>query len=919
MAGDVRVTIGANLAVTTSGVEEAKRAAAEVQAATEGVNASARDAGAAVSDAMSDAAQAARDAADALRRTAQQQQPAAPAGLSYDPRTHAHRASTMLYGVEAHLAGGVTSQAQLAQLEARTKRAGFYVDAAREGGLPERQTQDLIDHLQAVTDALTKNRDALEESTREGASLAPRQPDDENTPTNRLLGTLIGEVRGLAGAGLGQFGALGRLLTGVGGIAGGIALAGGAAYAGWNLLRRNLTAGNEAARDELIAMSDLGRQYDTSDNPLAWFRQTSGRFTGFTDPDIARLGYSGTQAGAFMARLDLPSGEDDPTSSGRADTRTGLAFARATGMQEDAVASFMRTLGVGGIQRGESERALTLIREAMREGVKEGVSTSDTFRTMEQTLTGMFRGGVNLTEAGIAFQSGLATAAARSGNRQWQGEQGAANLDRLQAAMLGGGDMGMELALLNRTGGFTATDLGLEGVHAANYETMRSADRVGAARVAIDLARTNPAVMQRFARALQGLLGNNIALLTHYLRQLGITGYALLEYIGEDGIARLAEQAVAEGERAATGDALVDVQRGNVLAAETLAVRVAEQDAELGRSFARLDLTGDPEIGMRRFGVTSSAILSQIARGFGTRDLFAPYGAEPGRVGGGHDLIFDEFTNAPPREGFTVRSGYDDAVTRMAGGIEATRGDATNMSPLAAQRGGAFGWTQILASNLTGNIVRNTNSSVHGGWDKWFIGQDSAAGVRQMMLNAGFEDFDDPIPDHIASGGAEALAEWRNSLTPEQQEAIDALMLQMSSAMMQDYGRIAEDVYGIRDPDERLMRSIAAWYMGPGEGYGGKSVLDPAFEMDEGNPWFRRSQSDGGIPLRDYLKKFGYEFGEDAGPEGNLPAGATLTIRFEGLERITVEGATAAQNDRVQDAAREFIGAIVGPSSYRGA
>ena len=972
MASDVRVTLGANLNITTTGVEEAKRQAAEVKTAADGVNTSARSAGAAVSEAMEDAAQATRDAADAMRRTAEANasslgriggaepaaaqpsttlatRPATETGgaLAYDPRTHAHRATSMLHGVESHLAGGVTSAAQLAQLESRTRRAEYYVGAAQEAGLPERQTQDLIEHLEAVTKALEENRETLEESTRTGTSLAVRQPEGEDTPTTRLLATLIGEVRGLGGAGLGQAGMAGRMLMSAGGVLGGAALAGGAAYAGWSLLRRHLAGSNIEAREQLVGMADLGRQYDTDDNPLDWFRQTSGRFTGFTDPGIARLGYSGTQAGAFMARLDLPGGGDDPTATGIADTRTGLEFARATGLQEDAVAGFLRTLGVGGIERGESERALTLIREAMREGVREGVSTSDTFRNMEQTLTGMFRGGMNLTEAGIAFQSGLATAAARSGNRQWQGDQGAANLDRLQSAMLGGGDTSMELMLLNRTGGFSAEQLGLEGVEAENYEMIRRADKVTAGRIALQLARTNPQVMRLFAAALQDAFGDNPVLLVHYLSQFGIEGNALLEYVGPGAIARLAADAVAEGETAAGGDALIDVQRGARLATESLRVRVAEDDRDLGMSLAMLGLTGDTEISMRRLGITTSARLANLLRGFGTDNLFGPYDVAPGRVGSDHELIFDEFTDSERENpgSFSVRYRTQDAtrglwgddVTDRLSAVESSgRDDAVNMSPLPAEYGGAFGEFQILAANLTGAAMRRTsNNALTSGWDRAFMDPEnpSSANVRRMMMAAGFDEeaFTDPFPDDIASQGAEALAEWINEQSPEKREVYAALMRGITEFVLDDFARISREHYGVRDPEEAITRALAAWYMGAGEAYDGLSVLDPDFTLDEDNPWMTRDQSDGGIPTEEHLRRldrmglpeYSPDDREDRPPDDDtgtsLGRGSLLTIRFEGLDHITVAGASDEHNARVRDAARDFIGAIIGPASYRGA
>jgi hypothetical protein len=937
MASDVRVTLGANLEVTTTGVEQAKRQAAEVQKATQDVGASARDAGDAVADAMGNAASAAERAAEAARRAAEASTRPTPtppttpapaaapaaapdaapdargrgAALAYDPSTHAYRAQNMLYGIEATLAGGVTTEAQQRQLEARAGKAGFYVDSAREGGLPDPQLEALVEHLQAVADALDENREAIKESTRGGALAAPDAGGD-----NASLRAMTDELRNLASGGLGTMGVFGRFL----GRAGLVGLGVGAAVGAVNMATRALTSGHAEGREQIVALADLARQYDTDDNPLAYFRQASGAYRGFTDERLANIGFSATDATAFMARLDLPGGPAGMAAP-MADTRSGLEFARATGIDEGNVADLLRTLGLGGIERGQSERALVLIREAMREGVKEGVSASDTFRNLEQALGGIFRGGVNLTESGIAFQAGLLTTLARTGDRQFQGAQGAANAERYQTAMLGGGDLAMQLALYQLAGPFTAEELGYtddtpEGRRKKRtYEDLLATDPHAAMQMAFDLAPMNDLVMKRLAEAFDVLFKNKPALKSYFFRQMGFEGDALLTAVGLSAGETFTE-ATATGEGLPTDEeGFADVQAANTLAYTSLSLRIAESDQKLAMSLESLAKLGPIEETLRSFWLSVGGYMRQVlqrmpgdggslfepgpigptapagsikhGRLFGMTDAEAA--AHDAALGGrerppqtdpisrGLDRLFDWAAEGlSGLLGGVVQQesgGRPDAVNivrQMAGGIEATSGDAVNMTPIAASYGGAFSWTQILASNLMGDHGQNRNTSVRGGWDKWFMDQDASADVRQQMQDAGL-DVDDPIPDDIAALGAEGLAEWYRALPADQRSAIDSLVHGMSASMIEDYARISREEYGVEDEREAYMRGTAAWYTGPGHYAGsGMSVLDPAFALDPSNPFYRRKQSDGGESLEDYLDKFDFGKPAGAGPEGSL-------------------------------------------------
>jgi hypothetical protein len=219
-----------------------------------------------------------------------------------------------------------------------------------------------------------------------------------------------------------------------------------------------------------------------------------------------------------------------------------------------------------------------------------------------------------------------------------------------------------------------------------------------------------------------------------------------------------------------------------------------------------------------------------------------------------------------------------------------------------------------------GDHGQNRNTSVRGGWDKWFMDQDASADVRQQMQDAGL-DVDDPIPDDIAALGAEGLAEWYRALPADQRSAIDSLVHGMSASMIEDYARISREEYGVEDEREAYMRGTAAWYTGPGHYAGsGMSVLDPAFALDPSNPFYRRKQSDGGESLEDYLDKFDFGKPAGAGPEGSLtPQRMDITVRVEGLDTITIAGVEDEHANRIESAFRGFLEAAASPTSFRGA
>lgn len=919
MAGDVRVTLGANLEVTTSGVDDAKRKASEVQSATESVRDTATAAGDAVTEAMREAADATRETAEAMRQAAESAAAAARASVraarigedditdaraSTINREHASasilartgnvpealaaRAQQGLVGVEASLAGGVSTTARQAQLEERLKRAEFYVSQAAPGLAPEKMDA-LAEHLDAVREALEKNRGAIEQNT--GAAggggggvggLAPTQA------SNPVMDTLVGELRRVAGAGLGSMGMLGRVM----GAAGPIGLGVGALVGGTVLARHLLQTANAPYRAEVMGLADLGRQYDTDENPLGYFRQTEGAYAGFTSENIARMGYTGTQAAEFMARLDLPSAE-----TARADTETGLAFSRGSGISENNVADFLRVLGLGGIERGgdATERSLSIVREAMRDGVRDGVSASDTFRNMESALTGMFQSGVNLTEAGVAFQAGLLSAGAETGNRQWQGAQGAVNMGRYQDAITGGGDLAMQLALTNRTGGFTADDLGLEGEQATRYENVRSRDQITAMRLAFDLAKNNPEVMRRLAVALKQVLGGDVVLLAHYLRSFGLQGDALLELLGDDpdALIQAAANEAAEQAASAGGTSSYDPQAGALAGNDALAMETAEADARFVTSAASARLFGGSELGLRSLMVNASSLFGRgVLRTESGGSIFDPYETPAGPAGSG---VLRSYSTDPTSA---------DVVRGMVNGVE-TNPDIDWLDPRNLSSVGAFGPTQIMPFNLTG---------AHG-WDQASISSRDSGEARDLGL-----DPNDIIPDHLIIEGDDAasgerIRQWTLGLDPEQQEFIRDLLVRISVRKVEEYMRIARG--NGATAEEAAVMAGQAWFTGPNATVDGVNVLTPGFDGSR----YNANPDSVGLPADEYGDRI-REHLPTSDPNddgGSLPRDQRLTIVFEGLDSIRVEGATASQNDRVRDAAQMFVEAIVAPQSYRGA
>jgi hypothetical protein len=1031
---DVKVNIGATLSIHTTGVEEAKRHAADVAAASQNVKTAASDAGATVTSAMGDAADAILDTAAAMRAAAEASRAAATAqativspsaprtdtapatpvwnadgtridgrtgtlagvpdtrpadrsappatpetpaatvaaaaqqaattsapatALAYDPRTHAHRATSMLHGIEANLAGGVTSQAQIAQLENRARRAGYYVEQAGAGGLPAEQTRALIEHLEAVTEALAENRKAVEENTKTdggGDGGAPRQPEQQNP----LTGQLIDEVRRMAGGGLAGMGTLGRVIGRLGpwGLAAG-AIAGGVTAAYGTLIRSN-----EAAREEVSAMADLGRQYDTSSNALWWNRDPEARVPFGSNDELIRLGFTATDASQFMSRLDLPGGGENGWQTARDDTVSGLEFSRGSGISETNVADLVRALGVGGIERGQADRSLALVREAMREGLKEGVATSDTFRAMEQALTGMFRDGINLSETAVAFQAGLLSTMAGTGNRQWQGAAGAENIGKLTNATLGGGDFAMQLALFHRVGDISADDLGLTGADARVYNDIAAADPVGAMRIAIEKAPGNPDLMRRFAAALDDLFGDDTRLKAQYLRSLGLVGDELLGALAamSDGGAEGIMAAAAERPAPEEGAHAFDPQIGNRPAITTTVLRAQEADARTGAGIVSLNATGGLEERARKLWTDLRITPARLVDFFteeggplrtddfgeggpaGSRDysvrLGAPAPAGDSNVGLGNrfgvgradglggpagrpaaipvppDESEHEDDGDSEREDDGARSAEptevavraDDDTSRAGRIVMQESGGEPDPLTATNERTGAFGPSQILPSNLVGER----------GWDREFIENTTGRDEwRDTLTRAGL-DPDDPIPDDVAKRGGTALAEWANSLSPEAKGAIEGFLYSLTDERLADYITRASDRGA--DPFTAEVRAAAAWY-------GGESWLGEGLRLDPTHDRFTRRHGESGKEpsIQEYLESiFGpleYHPGNRVTPKsttGTENPTQRIEVHVFGLDSIRIEGGTSSQNDRARETFGAFLNTFT-PTSHRGA
>ncbi|WP_230283289.1 M23 family metallopeptidase [Deinococcus sp. 23YEL01] len=420
-----------------------------------------------------------------------------------------------------------------------------------------------------------------------------------------VLGGLTNGLGGAVGGGL--FAGAARFLTGPIGM--GIGALSAANYA-FNAVSNNVTEANAPARNEIMGYADLARQYGSDKDFLGKFRDPNG----WTNTRFSRLGYNATQAAHVAAIYDRPGGMMN-------DTESILRFARTTGTEDSRAAAIAQQIGragVGGTQGGNADDTLRILKLAMTEGVKSGIAQSETLNAMSSAVQRNTGRGAVTNDTALAFFASMSRRMndITNSNPMLRGEQG---MNVMQGFMdgigSGGGDQGIEFLLINRLlrkglpdaakAGMTVT--GDDGEQwrtdeGRYYDNLASESPVEAARYLMQRAASgkNPQVLKMLSETIDDASGGSTYLKTMLYRTLNPSASPeqLASMIGAGGISKFVgdmtdPQAI---ERYRQGENLqTDLQGNNVIANQTMYLRVAESDREMLKSIASLNLTAGLE------------------------------------------------------------------------------------------------------------------------------------------------------------------------------------------------------------------------------------------------------------------------------------------------------------------------------------
>lgn len=400
-----------------------------------------------------------------------------------------------------------------------------------------RRQEKNVEALEANTKALEEHKQALKSAqVASGANVGGMgQVDLEG-----MLDTLA--KRGI-GSGLGGLGGLGGLISTMARFLGpvGTALAAGGAVAGLgNMAFAAASNMARAGREEGEFFLDLNRRMGQDSRIYEEF-MNAGRVRGLayasTRAELAGLGYTTREAGEFAAEYGVPQ-----AGAGLfRDTLAGLRLARYTGTDSGQVANLLQA----GVRAdvtgpGSAEYLSRILYNAVREGTKEGVASSETFAALGRYMEGLTARGITGDLTSTAAMAAYLDRLNETGNRGLMGEAGARQLSGLLGGLAdtsaGGIDLVVMDALLSNLGNLSAGAVGLEGGAARQYERLRKSDPYAAARLLQERIRTgNPAILRALGRNLDAALGDNPTLEAEIYSQMGLSREAIAEIQGRYG------------------------------------------------------------------------------------------------------------------------------------------------------------------------------------------------------------------------------------------------------------------------------------------------------------------------------------------------------------------------------------------------
>ncbi len=457
-----------------------------------------------------------------------------------------------------------------ARLQARLDRLEIHAQQAQAAGHNTDKETAALQQAAKALDAIRERFKTLPAGGTGGGGIPPKPPtppssDGEGEPSkfkqfmDRIKNMyaqdasrgIAGGARALGGSGAGEavMGGLG-MLEGASAVLAPLAI-GAAVITGFNAATNALTSANAPGRNELTASADLARQYGYSGNPNRLFRDQ----TGMSNPELLKYNYSARDAARVASIYDRPGNM-------QRDTVDILKFSRTTGLDESRVAGVARAFSVGGATN--QTQNLETLKLALAEGLKLGISQSQTMQNMLSYAESNYRQGRTVTSQGVAYQASLLKALGDTGNPLLKGAGGASVAEKITNLTTGNGDLSQQLILGNRLGGApSAKELNLTGNQAIAYEKLRKSSPVQALQMALEIAKSGraPAFNQKLMEATIGAYGNDPSVLDAVLKSSGFSAEERLS-LENGGLRGVANRTNANIPRYKAGQALGRDEQG---------------------------------------------------------------------------------------------------------------------------------------------------------------------------------------------------------------------------------------------------------------------------------------------------------------------------------------------------------------------
>ena len=828
-----------------------------------------------------------------------------PSSPSLAPKTALGRASRMLGTVDATLAGGISKPGEIAQLERNLGRANAYLGQAEKGGAEGRELRDLKEQLERLTEALGKNREALDQNG-SGQSPEPQQPDSPKD--GGVGGDLLDELKRFAGSGMGG-GLAGRVLSRLG--PAGMAVGAGVAV---NHLAERMVAGpNRQAREVYGAEVDLARLYgyNSADglDPIKLFRAQG---SGLSQDELIERGFTATDAARTMAQLDTPykGRADEP----REDVLDVLQLARSNGLEEGQLADLTKRLHEAGVYTvGDANVPLETLKMALSDSVRSGVNQADTLQSLVNlTAQGLSEGRMT-TQAGFAMQASLRTQLAAT-DVTLKGDAGMAAQERLNGMVTGANDPGIRMMMVPAVQGMTAEELGLKGYAAKGYTELQKTSPMGAGFNALEIIQSGnkPEQLAMLARRLEEIHGMNPDFLNSMLEWNGVGVNQRLAIAGR-GLAETYDAAADNTPRYQQGEDLTaDVQGGNELDRRSRRVLAQDRDRTETKGWGSLSAVGDVgEIasGVKRSGeratrnfLSRGGLYDDVNQGvIDERGNLATPGNGPASAAPLVEPETEPRTGRPPPPREVAPPVISSAAPpeQVVPRVNPGRPPSEKPQEPAVQDLGAA--LQLMnATAVTTQPGERYGESLRGTPAEWLIGQQH----RGVDLRIGAAGKPDPITSPwanakvIGADHSETLGNWMALETP--------------TGDRYSLGHLDDD-RGEKMIGKTLKRGEVIGMEGTTGSSTGHHLDLRLFDETEEQ---RRTNLDPSAFYKRFLESVNARI--PSGPGEATSRNGEVHVYHHGLERVSIEGLEPVAKAKAETSLREFTSVIRAPTSHRG-